>query len=152
MILSREVCFDANVFVSSLIKKEPHYEDSLQAMTVVQKEEMVLFEPEVVLFEFGTAMHRKKKVGDIDDSDRDHLIELFFKLPLLFLWEPSLMQRASFLAQQLSFRGLSDCLYIAVAERKNIPLVTLDEDLMRRGRKFYKKIYSVAEFLNSITF
>ena len=146
-----EICLDANVFVSSLVRKEEHYSDALQTVETVQRRGMAIFEPEIVLFEFGTAIHRKRTTGEIDDEDTDDLIGHFFRLPILFLWEASLMQRASSLAQNLSFKGISDCLYLAVAEKKNIPFVTFDGELLKKGRKIFSKIYSVTEFLASVS-
>jgi predicted nucleic acid-binding protein len=146
-----KVVVDANVFVASLIKKEKHYEDSLKAMRVIAEKHISLLEPEVVLFEVGTSFHRKRGNEEIDDQDADNLMNLFFRLPLMFVWEPEVMQRASKIARQLSFKGLSDSYYLAIAEQKEVPLITLDEELIRKGKTLWKAIYRPAEFLESVS-
>lgn len=144
-----EVCLDANVFVSSMVPNECDHEASFSLLKRVERVGIALFEPELVLFEVGSALHRKTMMGDLNEEHRDLLIEQFFRLPLLLQWQPSQTIRASALAKELTFKGISDACYLAVAQKRDIPLVTLDTDLIKKGRKTYRKVYSVGEFLSS---
>ena len=148
-MLPSELCLDANVFVSSMIQKEENHAEALKLLQLIEENNLALFEPKVVLFEVGSAIHRKRLLEDLTDGERDDLIDLFFRLPLLFQWQSSLMIRAASLAKEFSSRGISDSCYIALAERRGIPLISFDADLIKRGRRFYRKIYSVSEFLLS---
>lgn len=150
MMFPAEICLDANLFVSSLVPEERSYEEALKVLTLAETEGGSLFEPEIVLFEVGTAIHRKRLEGSLTDPLRDDLMELFFRLPLVFQWNPSLMIRASTMARESSSRGISDYCYVALAQKRDIPLLTLDTDLIKKGRKFYKKIYAPSEFLSSL--
>ena len=52
-------------------------------------------------------------------------------------------------AASLSNPKMYDFTYVAVAKERDIPLVTLDQDLITKGRTIYSKIYTPAEFLAS---
>jgi predicted nucleic acid-binding protein len=150
-MIPSELCLDANLFVSSMMPKEESHEEALAVLKIVEEKGISLFEPEVVLFEVGSAIHRKRLAGDLTDLQRDDLIDLFFRLPLLFQWQPSLMIRALAMSQEQSSKGISDFCYVAVAQKRDIRLVTLDADLVKKGRKFYRKIQSADEFLRSLS-
>lgn len=147
----REVCLDANIFVASLVPSEPDHSAAFALLQMLQDGEYPVFEPSVVLSEFVSVIHRKIFLGEILPERRDPLIDLFFELPLMIQWQASLMKRGAKMAADLSLRRLNDYLYLATAMNRDIPLVTLDEDLRKKGRKFFDKIYSPEEFLAGFT-
>lgn len=148
---SKALCLDANIFVSALDPKENSHREAVELLTYIQKEGIPLYEPEVILFEVGTALHRKTVLKELRDSEADSLMNIFFRYPLIFQWESFLVRRASRIAKILHERGMADSYYLALAEKKKIPLVTLDQELIKKGRNVLPTIYSPAEFLESAT-
>lgn len=149
-MIPAELCVDANILIAAMIPDERHHAQAVEVMRIVEENEVSLFEPEVILFEVGTAAYRKKREGEISESQEERMIELLFRFPLLFQWRDSLMKRVNRLASEMGSRGIGDGCYLAVAERRGIPLVTLDEELIRKGRRIYPKILSPADFLKLV--
>lgn len=141
-------CLDANIFVSALDVREKAHSEAVRFLTEIQKRHIPLFEPELILFEVGTVLHRKASQGDLEDSEADSLMEHFFKYPLILQWESVISQRALRLAKSLRAKGMADSYYLALAETKKIPLITMDKDFLQRGKKIYDKIYSLDEGLS----
>jgi predicted nucleic acid-binding protein len=142
---AESLCLDANVFVAALVPSEPSHQVAFELLATIQEEGIPLYEPEVVLFEVGTALHRKTISGELRDSEADGLMNLFFRYPLIFQWESFLVRRASKIAKSLNEKGMADSYYLALAEKRKIPLVTLDRNLIQKGRKLYDKILDVRE-------
>ncbi|MBI4197282.1 MAG: type II toxin-antitoxin system VapC family toxin [Deltaproteobacteria bacterium] len=147
MNASHELCVDANVFVAALIKRERHHQVAVQLINVLLENEIPLFEPEVVLFEVGTAFYRKRAEGAVSDEEMADALDLFFQYPMIFEWQSEIVRNAVRLSLRLSYRGIADCCYLALAQKRNIPLITFDEKLIARGRIFYRKISTPSEFL-----
>lgn len=147
---SKALCLDANVFVSALDPKENSHSEAVKLLRGIQEEGIPLYEPEVILFEVGTALHRKTVLGELSDSEADSLMNLFFRYPLIFQWESFLVRRASRIAKILNEKGMADSYYLALAEKKKIPFVTLDQELIKKGRNILPDIYSPTEFIDSL--
>jgi predicted nucleic acid-binding protein len=145
------LCLDANVFVSALMPHEREHEDALCLLETVQEQGWALFEPAILPSEVVSNIHRKFMEGDISEHQREKAAELFFQLPLLLQWKPALMIQAIRIASELSLRRIYDCTYVAVAMKKRIPLVTLDRELLEKGKAVYPSLHTVEGFLKSVS-
>lgn len=139
------ICIDANIFVSALDSHEAFHPQAVLLLTNIQNKRIPLFEPEVILFEVGCAFHRKAAMGQIKDSEADRLMNLLFRYPFILQWEAEITQRAFRLSKSLQERGIADGYYLALAEKRKIPFVTMDEKLLRRAKDLYDKVYSASE-------
>jgi predicted nucleic acid-binding protein len=114
---------DASVLVPLLVA-----EAGSAAARVVAAAEPDLLAPELILAETLNVLWKKQRLGQIDDETRVEAVGLI-GLPLLVLAPtPSLARRASALARELDHPAY-DCLYLALAEREAVPLVTDDRRL-----------------------
>ena len=145
-----ELCLDANIFIEAMVPGGGDQDAALEVLKVVHENDIALYEPAVVVFETASAFHRKVLLGELTPEECDRLSDLFFQLPLLLQWQSSLLKKSAKLAAELSLPRLSDCAYLALASMREIPLVTLDEDLIKKGRKVYGRVQSPAAFLLSI--
>ncbi len=143
MMEKTSLCVDANVFISAIIPGERFHSESLSFLKHSLASDKYFYEPEVVIFEVCHAFYRKLLQKEIHESDLKDFMDHFYRLPLLLQWQEKLMQTAVKMARKLSFPGIADCFYLAVAEYKNITLVTWDEDLIRKGKTIYSDIQRV---------
>lgn len=67
----------------------------------------------------------------------------------LELREPKILRLAERMATELSVKRINDCSYLAVASDRDIPLVTLDDRLLKNGQKFLRKVMTPASALES---
>lgn len=146
-MMTKELCLDANIFVSAVIAVEETHEKALELFETIDRQTIPLYEPAVVVFEFSQSLHRKREEGIVSPRLQDEILDFFFELPLLLQWQSSLIKRALASARNLSFRRTYDCAYLAVAMARDIPLVTEDQELLKKGRKIYRKLYSLDDFL-----
>lgn len=146
-----ELCLDSNVFVSGLLRDEPHSPLSLQILTRVRKLQIPLFEPALVLSEVSAVFYRKKLEGLLNTSEAKELVALFYQLPVLIQWQESFVEDAFSTALDLSMKRFQDCAYLVVAKCRDIPLVTLDAELLKKGRRIHDKIYSPEGFLKTVS-
>ncbi len=142
-----ELCLDATVFIAAMTPGETDHTACFSILQRVQEERIPLFEPAAVLDEVVEAIHQKSRADEISMSDGKHLVELLFRLPLMLQWQEGLMTLAMKTADRLSLPRISDCLYLAVAIDQKIPLITLDEEFRKKGKKIYEKIFSPGEYL-----
>ncbi len=143
------LCVDANVFVSAIDPSENQHAASLLFLEKALDQENDFFEPELVIFEVCHAFYRKFQSAEISQNIHDQFVDYFYKLPLILQWRKKVMKRAMNIARRLSYRGIADCAYLSVAQSHKIDLITWDEDLIRRGRKVYKKILTPQQFLDT---
>ncbi len=141
-----DLCLDANVFVSAVIPTEATHDVSLRLLKNIVRRNVDLYEPEVVLFEVSHALHRKLTMNEISEKNFEDIMDYFYRLPILLQWREKIMRRASTLARKLSFSGIADCAYLAIAEFQNTTLLTWDDELIRKGKTLYKNIKRVDQF------
>jgi predicted nucleic acid-binding protein len=149
-MLPPEICLDANIFVAAMLPSEPHHEQAQSLLALLEDQDIPLFEPALVLFEVSSAIHRRRLLGELTDKEADKTADLFFQLPLLLQWQSFLIKQAVQIAVKLSCKRMYDFAYLSLAINRDIPLITLDEDLEKRGGKIYKKIHNPEDFLTSI--
>lgn len=114
---------DASVLVPLLVQ-EP---GSALARALVRAEPD-LVAPELLLVEALNALWKKQRLGQIDDAARVEAVDLIGPPLVMLLPTPPLAARASALARELD-HPVYDCLYLALAEREAVPLVTDDRRL-----------------------
>lgn len=136
----RELCLDANIFLAAWSPEEPFQEVSLKLLRQIERHRIPLFEPAVVLFEITSVIHRKIHLKELSRELGQQMLDLFLELPLLLLWQPKILRLAERMATELSVKRINDCAYLAVASDRDIPLVTLDAQLLKNGQKFLRKV------------
>ena len=136
----RELCLDANIFVASWSPEEPAQESCWKLLKYIERHNVPLFEPAVALFEVTSVIHRKIYLNQISREDGQRILDLFLELPLLLLWQPKILRASEKMATDLSWKRVNDCSYLAVASDRDIPLVTLDDQLLKTGQRFLRQI------------
>lgn len=143
----REICLDANILLSAFVDSEGSHAAALEVLDWVEKNSVPLYEPALVVFEFSSVLHRKRLEGLIGQREMEQILDFFFQLPLLLQWQSSLIKKTLQSARHLSLRRAYDCSYLAVAIGRDIPLVTEDQELLKKGRRLHRHIYSLDDFL-----
>ncbi|MDO8644187.1 MAG: type II toxin-antitoxin system VapC family toxin [bacterium] len=146
-MMDAELCLDANIFVSAMVPTEQHYSESSELIELIRRKDLVLREPPNLQAEFISVIHRKTQNQEIPENRKNNLFDLFFDLPILIQWRSKVLKDSSDIAKDLNYKLIYDCLYLAVAARYDIPLITHDQELRKRGRSFFRKIYTVSEYL-----
>lgn len=143
------LCIDANIIIASTIPTETWNKPSKEVINFIFKENIILFEPAVVIYEVASAFHQKYFLKEFNSDECDKRIDYLDQLPILLQWQTGFLQKANDYAMQFSTKRIYDFCYLAVAEARNIPLITLDKTFLKNARKIYNKVYSVNEFLES---
>ena len=147
MIASDSVCADASVFIASLRPDEPFHREAAEFVVSARENQTFLVEPDIVVFEVSSVLHRKVLWGEMKAAEAEEAMGLFYELPLLLQWQQPIFSRAFAHARKFGSKSISDSLYVAVAESRGVPLVTLDDQLLKRGRSSYSKIMTPRSFL-----
>jgi len=87
-----------------------------------------LWAPHLVDAEVGHTLRRAVRVGELSDRNARAALDDLRELPLRRAHHGGLLDRAWSLRENVSFY---DALYIALAERLDLPLLTLDARLAR---------------------
>jgi predicted nucleic acid-binding protein len=121
---------DASVYVALLKPDEPAHAASVNWMRSALENELEIVAPAIMLSEVAAAITRG--VGDAELALR--AAENLAKSELIQLRPVSveLGMRAAEIASQYKLRGC-DAVYLALAETRNEPLVTLDQQQLERG-------------------
>lgn len=117
---------DASVLVSLLAGAE--HADWARAQLAVPSRHRGIWAPHVVDAEVGHSLRRRVAAGQLHAEDaRDALGDLV-RMPLRRVTHGGLLDGAWTLRENLSFY---DALYVSLAERLEMPLLTLDAPLAR---------------------
>jgi len=123
---------DASVWVARLVRQDAFHEPIKRWMETRRAAGDLFYAPDLLLAETSSAIRRR-----LDDAVlAARAVEVLIHLPALYLVEMDreLMVNASKLAAELGLRG-ADATYAALAQRLNLPLVTLDVDQRERAAK-----------------
>lgn len=141
---SKDVCLDSNVFIAAFSPHEYRHEEALVFLQNIRQntnhEAKILYEPALVLYEVNAALYDQQRQGEISAMDAQDLMEHFHALPILFQWAPELLQLTQKIANQLNLPLFYKAAYLAIAMSRDIPLITFDEEFLKKGKKIYKKI------------
>lgn len=144
--MTYEICLDANIFTSALTS-EPSSDLSLTLLRRLDKLKADYFEPALIIYEVGSSFQKKVLNKDLSRQEAQRSLDSFLQFPLLLQWQDYHMRKAAQFAKTLRLKNIYDASYLAVAESREIPLVTLDYDFYKKGRKVYKNIFTVENFL-----
>jgi predicted nucleic acid-binding protein len=135
------IVVDASVAVKWFLN-ETFSKDALALLSVDEK----LIGPQLAAYEVAGAFVRARRRGDIDDLELEAITDRWtatIDASILYLqYDPKDLQRASALAASIG-HPMADCVYLAMAERFNAPLVTAD-------KAFIEKVSSDFPFVNFI--
>jgi predicted nucleic acid-binding protein len=114
---------DASVLIK-LFFEEEHSEAAVRAV----KNATDLLAPELLWAESANVIWKRVRRGEIDSHIGATLVEDLLRVPVRTFSELELVGPAFSLASETG-RTVYDCLYLALAIRENIPLLTGDERL-----------------------
>ncbi|EDN69213.1 conserved hypothetical protein [Beggiatoa sp. PS] len=123
---------DASVFVASLHSSEPAYAESWACLQAIQKNTVEIICPTLVLPECAAAIIRPTQDQQLA-SDAIQKIANFPLMHLIPLTQP-LANRAAEIAIECRLRG-ADAIYVAVAEFYSTQLISLDHEMLERGKQ-----------------
>jgi predicted nucleic acid-binding protein len=95
--------------------------------------------PDLLLVECANILWKKVRIGDLTRQDANGCLGVLQHVPVNFTAGRELLGSAMDLSFELQ-HPIYDCLYLALAIRREIPLVTADERLTRAARKQRKFI------------
>jgi predicted nucleic acid-binding protein len=128
------IVVDASIWVARLVAEDVFYERVKTWMAVRLEQDDQFLAPSLLLAEIGGAISRRttpslalKAIEQIENLPGLQFVEM----------EDLLLQEAAHLAAQLGLRG-TDSIYVAVAARLDLPMVTLDADQRDRAAKRIK--------------
>jgi predicted nucleic acid-binding protein len=122
---------DASVWVSWFVPADAHHDPSRRWMSAQVAQGEPIVAPLLVLAEVAGAVARRTGLSALGA----HAVSLVRHLPnaRLVAVDEELAQLGALVAAQLRLRG-ADALYVALARRLGIPLVTWDQEQRERGR------------------
>ena len=128
------IVIDASIWVARLVAEDVFYEPVKTWMSARLADNDQFLAPSLLLAEIGGAISRRttpslglKAIEQIQNLPGLQLVEM----------EDLLLQEAAHLAAQLGLRG-ADSIYVALAARLDLPLMTLDVDQRERAAKRIK--------------
>lgn len=129
------IVVDASVAVKWFLS-ETNSRDAVALLSMDEK----LVGPTLARFEVAGALVRSQRRGDIDGKQLELLsnrwVSTLDRNVLRMIYDPTDLLRASSLAASIG-HPFADCLYLALAERLQSPLVTADEIFCKKvQRKF----------------
>jgi predicted nucleic acid-binding protein len=120
---------DASVAVTALIRGE--YADWAEEQLSAAGTGRALWAPHLIDAEVGQALRRRVAARKLPDSHASAALSKLVGLPLRRIAHTDLLDRVWDLRQNLSFY---DGLYVALAERLDAPLLTLDGRLAKAAK------------------
>jgi predicted nucleic acid-binding protein len=122
---------DASVWVSRTSDRDPGHARTVAWLDRQIRDGALHVAPAIVLAEVAGAVARVTRAGDLGGRVAAQLLQL----PGLRLVtvDGALGRRAAAIAADLRLRG-ADAIYVAVADRLGLPLVTWDREQRERGR------------------
>ena len=118
---------DASVAVKWVVDEE----DSLQARPLADAR---LEAPDLLLVECANILWKKAALGDLTRPEAAARLGLLTRAPVTFTASRELLDPALELALEWK-HPVYDCLYAALAIRRNVPLITADKRLAAAARK-----------------
>jgi predicted nucleic acid-binding protein len=110
----------------------------------------ILEAPDLLLVECANILWKKVRIGDLTRPDAKGCLGILLQGPVKFTPSQELLA----LAMEVSFElqhPIYDCVYLALAIRREIPLVTADQRLIsaaRKVRKFAGRAVLLAELID----
>jgi predicted nucleic acid-binding protein len=138
------IVVDASVAVKWLVSEKD--EDAAEELL---RTEAQVAGPAFLRVEVTAAIARKARFGEISASQAASAVELWHSMlrgpDIDLIAEDPDLARALALSLELS-HPLQDCVYLALAERLDAPLVTADEKFAAKARRRHPLIRTLASF------
>ena len=103
--------------------------------------------PDLLLIECANILWKKVRLGDLSPRDAAVRLDVLMVAPVKLTAGGELLKSALELALELQ-HPVYDCMYVALALRRDIPLVTADERLaaaVRKRRKLAARVLLLSE-------
>ncbi len=127
------ICLDSSVIVAALRKQEVHYEAAKNLLEKVKDGNHIAIEPYIVLIEVVAAI--KRRTGSTELAKRVKNDFLAIDTINFTDLESTRASDASDIAMNLGVRGM-DAIIIQTAKEFNIPLITLDKEMIEKAKSF----------------
>lgn len=104
--------------------------------------------PDLLLVECANILWKKVRLGDLERAEATERLDRLLRAPVRLVASRELLPPALELSLELR-HPIYDCLYLALAQRRGVPLVTADERLvsaLRRRRIPSLAVVSLARF------
>lgn len=122
---------DASVWVSYFLSEDAFHDQSRAWIGRQLRAGDILTAPSLLISEIGGAVARRAGIPAF--GARAVVLVQAFDNVRFFSVDMDVAQEAAEIATQLGLRG-SDAVYVAVALRLNVPLVTWDDEQRQRGK------------------
>ncbi|GJM41609.1 MAG: hypothetical protein DHS20C20_18910 [Ardenticatenaceae bacterium] len=131
MTTSNVYCPDASLLVRFLLFGEPGspianlWESWLKAGAS-------LIAPTLIFYEVNNVLHQYVRHGQLTNHEAETAFQLGLSLNIVTMMDASLHQRALKIAHTFQLSAIYDAHYLALAERMDAPLWTLDKKLFNK--------------------
>jgi len=133
------ICLDAS-FIVGLVT-HPQRAFLRERLTQWQAEHLRPMAPALVLYEVANAAFQYQRRGYWNAAAVDDLLEMTLGLPLDLVEDAELHREAIAMARRLSLPATYDAHYLALAERLDCNLWTLDAKLVRRCQGHFDRAH-----------
>lgn len=136
----KAVCLDNNVYIKyfSITESSEAVDQIFQKLL---KTHSMLYAPAILGFEFGKVLMKKGQLNEFSFQDQQQRLETLFTFPILIMWDDKLLKSTQEIANELNLY-FNDASFLAVSIKKNIPFITEDQELIKKGRKLHKAIFT----------
>lgn len=118
---------DSSVAIKWIVDEE----DSVSARSIAAA---TLEAPDLLLIECANILWKKATTGDLNPREVDNLWQILLRAPIQFTASPDLLSTALRIALDLK-HPIYDCVYLALALQREVPLITADRKLVTAVRK-----------------
>jgi predicted nucleic acid-binding protein len=134
---------------ASVAAKWVLFEDYSEQASLLLSQYSQLFAPEIINLEVVSAITKKHRMGVLPENlARKALVtwqEYIENEAIILLDNQKIWQDAKNLAIALP-HAFPDCLYIALAKQKKMPLITADKILVEKAKAHYSDIVTLNKF------
>ena len=147
-VFSTAVCLDSNIFVCLMSPDESN--DVIEDFfNILNRRGCSFYAPSLMQFEIAQTFGKKERARLMTSDSVDDAVKQLCALPILLEWNESLLEKALDIYRQ-GFKSLYDASFLAVAMKRNIPLVTEDQEILKKGGKIYPHVYTMNEYHKQI--
>lgn len=126
---------DSSVFVAAFREEEPYSREAFHLVSLLEKGKHTVILPVTVILEVAAAIRRRTSNDELAKSVGEKLLTF----PEISLIDITAFRMAHYLdmASESGLAGM-DVIVVGVAREFDVPLLTLDREIMSRGRAFVK--------------